>query len=347
MATQVLLLDATLRDGGMGLEDFSRNHFSDKCYTDVAKRDILRSLKESDLDIVELGAIGRAGESKGKFAIYPRVEDLSRFLPTKRSSATMYAGMYIGPDRDVQEIPAWNSTLVEGARVILRYSELEKSLEYCAALSRKGYLVFIQPMLTMRYTNDELDLIIRYANEMGAYACYFVDSYGYMNADDITRLFDYYDKKLDKSIRIGFHAHNNMSLAYANALAFLNRKTERTLIVDSCVTGMGQGAGNLQTELIVPYLNAHFGKRYSLGPILDICDYLEREMLPTSLWGYSVTCMLPALYKTAYKYSLVMRLKYHMSFRDINETLKKMPDSLRCRYTPESLEYILSLPRHT
>lgn len=253
----------------------------------------------------------------------------------------MYAGLYIGPDTDINLIPDWNPSLVKGVRVILRYSELQKSLDYCRALSDKGYKVFVQPMLTMRYTDSELDLIINASNKMNAYACYFVDSYGYMQPKDINRLFTYYNDRLDSNIKIGFHAHNNMNLAVSNVLSFINLDTERDLIIDSCATGMGQGAGNLQTEIILPYLNENYGKQYDYNSILDICDILDSNMISQNLWGYSVTNLLPAIHKTAYKYSMMMRNKYKLTFKDINRILKEMPNEMRNRYTIENLESLL------
>ena len=293
------------------------------------------------MDIIEIGTMGPSVDDKSKFAIYQNVEELSKYLPKKRNPNALYAGLYIGPDTDVNEIPDWNPSLVEGIRVILRYSELQKSLDYCAALSAKGYKVFVQPMLTMRYTDAELDMVIQAANKMKAYACYFVDSYGYMQPLDVKRLFDYYDTRLDKDIKIGFHAHNNMNLAFSNVQYFLNIDSDRDVIIDSCATGMGQGAGNLQTELIIPYLNENYGKNYDYDSVLDICDVLDNEMIPDDLWGYSVARLLPAVYKTAYKYGLMMRNKYHLSFRQMNKILREMPDANRMRFTPQDLESIL------
>lgn len=341
MAKNVLLLDATLRDGGQGLDDLYNNGFSDKYYPEEVKHRVIDLLGQSGVEIIELGAMGPSKDDKSKFAIYQNVEDLSKYLPEKRDPKKLYIGLYIGPDTDLDKIPDWNSSLVKGIRVILRYSELRKSLDYCAALAKKGYTVFVQPMLTMRYTNDELDLVLGMTNDMGAYACYFVDSYGYMEPKDIQRLFAYFDKGLNKNVKIGFHAHNNMNLAYSNVISFVNAETDRELLVDACATGMGQGAGNLQTELIVPYLNEHFGKHYNYEPILKICDILDTEMIPTNLWGYSVTRLLPAVYKTAYKYALVMRNKYHLSFRQMNQILRDMPDDMRNRYTKDNLAQLL------
>lgn len=343
MVRKIQLLDATLRDGGQGLEDLHKIGFSDKIFSEELKHNIIESLGNSHVDIIEIGTMGPSVEDKSKFAIYQNVEELSKYLPEKRNPKALYAGLYIGPDTDVNEIPDWNPSLVEGIRVILRYSELQKSLDYCAALSAKGYKVFVQPMLTMRYTDAELDMVIQAANKMKAFACYFVDSYGYMQPKDVKRLFDYYDSRLDKDIKIGFHAHNNMNLAYSNVQYFIDIDSERDIIVDSCATGMGQGAGNLQTELIVPYLNKNFGKAYDYDSILDICDVLDRDMIPNDLWGYSVSRLLPAVYTTAYKYGLMMRNKYHLSFRDMNKVFSLMPDDLRMRYTAENLSKVLKV----
>ena len=341
MGKNIYLLDATLRDGGQGLEDLHKNGFSDKIFSEEIKHNIIESLGNSNVDIIEIGTMGPSVDDKSKFAIYQNVEELSKYLPKKRNPNALYAGLYIGPDTDVNEIPDWNPSLVEGIRVILRYSELQKSLDYCAALSAKGYKVFVQPMLTMRYTDAELDMVIQAANKMKAYACYFVDSYGYMQPQDVKRLFDYYDARLNTDIKIGFHAHNNMNLAFSNVQYFLNIDSERDVIIDSCATGMGQGAGNLQTELIIPYLNEKYGKNYNYDSVLDICDVLDNEMIPDDLWGYSVARLLPAVYKTAYKYGLMMRNKYHLSFRQMNKILREMPDANRMRFTPQDLESIL------
>lgn len=341
MAKHIQLLDATLRDGGQCLEDLNKNRFSNKIFTEEGKHKIINLLEESNIEIIEIGVIDPSTEDKSKFAIYKDIQQLSSYLPQNRKSKAMYAGLYIGPDTDINLIPDWNPSLVKGVRVILRYSELQKSLDYCRALSDKGYKVFVQPMLTMRYTDSELDLIINASNKMNAYACYFVDSYGYMQPKDINRLFTYYNDRLDSNIKIGFHAHNNMNLAVSNVLSFINLDTERDLIIDSCATGMGQGAGNLQTEIILPYLNENYGKQYDYNSILDICDILDSNMISQNLWGYSVTNLLPAIHKTAYKYSMMMRNKYKLTFKDINRILKEMPNEMRNRYTIENLESLL------
>lgn len=340
MNNRVQILDCTLRDGGLGLEDAYKNNLSKICFNEEDIDAITEHLIASKVDIIELGSIEISAEDKRKFAIYQNVESISKKIPLNRRLDQMYVGLYRGPDTPVEDIPEWNPQMVDGLRVIIRYSELQKSLDFCAALAQKGYKVFVQPMLTMRYTEEELDLIIKESNAMGAYAVYFVDSYGYMNEADVRRFLEKFDDDLNENIRIGFHAHNNMNLAYANALSFIRHNTKHGLICDSCAVGMGQGAGNLQTELIAPYLMECMSNQYDYREILEVCEIIEKYM-ENSLWGYSVTRLLPALHKTAYKYAISLRNHYGYTLSQIDQVLTQIPVELKQRYTPENLKMIL------
>lgn len=339
MSKNIQILDCTLRDGGLGLEDAKINKLSDRSFSIEDYNQSIKYLRDSNIDIVELGAIEISGEDKTRFGIYQSVEDISKIIPNPKNTNQLYVALYRGPDTPLEDIPEWNPSLVEGLRVIIRYSELQKSLDFCAALAAKGYKVFVQPMLTMRYTDEELELIIRASNQMKAYALYFVDSYGYMQSQDITRFVEKYDSELDKEIRIGFHAHNNMNLAYSNVLTFIGNEIDRGVIVDACAIGMGQGAGNMQTELLVPYLDK-CEEKYNYSAVLNLCEIIETYS-PKNAWGYSVTRLLPALYNTAYKFSIVLRNTYGLSFAEINHVLRYMPDELRQRYSAENLQTLL------
>ena len=337
----IQLLDTTLRDGGLGLEDAYINGISTEKYNQQEIADIVRCLQSSKIDIIELGSIEISQDDKTRFCIFQNVASISKLVPARSDGDQLFVALFRGPDTPVDLIPEHSENTVDGLRVILRYSELEKSLQFCEALALKGYKIFVQPMLTMRYTDEELDLIINYSNRMNAYALYFVDSYGFMGPSDIKRLYQYFDQRLKPDVRIGFHAHNNMNLAFSNTLFLFDLiSTNRKIIVDSCATGMGQGAGNLQTEIITSYLNATHLKQYGFDSVLDICDIVERKS-KESLWGYSVTRFLPALHKTAYKYAIVLRNCYNYSYRQINDFLEWMPNDYRNRYTKQSLICLL------
>lgn len=342
---QIQLLDCTLRDGGQGLEAAYRTEESKVTFTDQIICESINHLANTGIEIIELGYIEKSHFKGHPFANHFSIEEISRFIPEKRNPEQMYIALFTGPDTEEHLIPEWNSELVEGTRVILRYSELEKSLDYCEMLAKKGYKTFVQPMLTMRYSDDELKMVIDRANEMRAYALYFVDSFGYMQMSDVERLFIFMNERLSPEIRIGFHAHNNMNLAFSNVQHFLKIHGDREVIIDSCAIGMGQGAGNMQTELILPYLNTHYGKNYCYDELLEVCELVEK-LPPMGQWGYSVSRALPAIYGAAYKYAVVMRAKLGLSYSQINRVLKNLPEELKYRYTQDNLQKVLVSLNH-
>ncbi len=344
MSGHIQILDCTLRDGGLGLEDGFISGISDVRFDKGDRAEIAERLSEAGIDIIEIGSMELSEADKTGFAIYQNIDEASAAAPVRKRESQMFAALYRGPDTPTEDIPCWHEGLCEAVRVIIRYSELQKSLDFCAALAEKGYKVFVQPMLTMRYTDEELEHIIAAANSMHAYALYFVDSYGYMQNSDVERLFRFYDSRLDPEIRIGFHAHNNMNLAFSNVLHFISISGGRSIIIDSCAIGMGQGAGNLQTELIVGYMNNSLSGSYDMKEILKVCEIVEGYS-GNSLWGYSVTRLLPALKRTAYKYALCFRNKYRLSYAEIFDLLEKMPDDMRHRYTPQGAEKLVEMFR--
>lgn len=335
---RIKLLDCTLRDGGQGLEAAFRIGTSSVRFTDDTIFRIIEHLVKTDIDIIELGYVDENVVCAGHpFANHSKLLDVSNFIPIKRNKNQLYISLFTGPNIDYNDIPEYTPQMVDGTRVILRYSELQRSIDFCKTLAKRGYKTFVQPMLTMRYSDDELKMLIEESNAMGAYALYIVDSFGYMKETDIERLFKLFDDGLDLSIRIGFHAHNNLNLAYSNVQHFLDISGDRNVIVDSTVSGMGQGAGNLQTELILPYLNQEYEKKYNFVELLEVCEQIE-PLSSVYQWGYSVIWALPAIYKTAYKYAMVMRMIRGFSYSKINYVLQHMPDNLRHRYTEENLE---------
>lgn len=344
MLNNIKVLDCTLRDGGQGLTDINTNIESVDIFTESEKSNIAQLLANSGIDIVEIGCVKETdAKDESGFALYSSLSEVSKHKPKKMKSDQLISALFIGPDICIDSIPCYSEDMVDCVRVILRYSELKKSLDFCRELIKKGYKTCVQPMLTMRYTDDEIKYVLSESNDMGAYAVYFVDSFGYMSPSDVKRLYSIYDQYLNKSIKIGFHAHNNMQMAFENVKEFLSLAKERDVIVDSCAYGMGQGAGNMQTELLVPYLNKEFSTNYDLDSVLDICDVLEKYKLgDMKSWGYSPLRLIPALYNTAYKYATSLKVDHNKSLREINNIIKNMPNDMRHRYTKDNLDNLLN-----
>ncbi len=91
--------------------------------------------------------------------------------------------------------------------------------------------------------------IINEINLLNIEAFYIADSFGSLKPSDIHN----FSKILKKycTTKIGFHAHDNLGLAFKNALEAIKVNFD---YLDSTILGMGRGAGNLKTEEIYKHL---------------------------------------------------------------------------------------------
>jgi len=97
-----------------------------------------------------------------------------------------------------------------------------------------------------------VERIVEEAKKMESYGADYVnlaDSAGYLTPQDVEARIKALRENL--SIPVGFHAHNNMGLAMANALTAIQAGAE---YVDGTLRGLGAGAGNAQIELLAGVL---------------------------------------------------------------------------------------------
>ena len=139
MHKNISILDCTLRDGGFALEDAEANNTKTKLFNKNLSLKFLNEIKNSKIEIIEVGAVEISKEDKKKFNIYKSIESLSKIIP-KNSSKNMYAAMFRGPDIPEELIPKWQSSLCKNVRVIIRYSEIKKSLDFCGMLAKKAIM---------------------------------------------------------------------------------------------------------------------------------------------------------------------------------------------------------------
>ena len=337
---KVLFLDCTLRDGGQGLEYSYNKGLTKEFFSGTNYANILNAICESKVDLFELGTIDPFANDCEKFAIYTDIESISTKIKLLNKSQDKAVALYKGPDTPLDKIPDFRKNFCKNIRVILRYSELVKSLDFCQGLAKKGYRVFVQPMLTMRYSDEELRYVAERSSKMGAFALYIVDSYGYMDGKDISRIFKIYDEILSPEVKIGFHAHNNLNNAFSNAKFFKDICSNRSKILDCCIAGMGQGAGNLQSELALSMLSSD-QNQYDVASLFDAYEDMEK-FHGSGLWGYSIEFAIPALCRAAYKYSHELRSNYHLKFKDIYKLLIAAPDDVKNRFCSENIKKLLN-----
>ena len=227
---KVQVLDCTLRDGGycnkwqFGFENIKK---------------IISGLVEANVEIIECGFITNGIVYDSKYTKFTTVEQIKSVIPKHRSNKKFVVMMNYG-EYSLQNLPDCDGSCIDGIRVAFHKKNLIEALELCKQIKKKGYLVFVQPMLSLSYSDEEFLSLIQKVNEFEPYAFYIVDSFGMMKSKDLIRLFYMIEHSLKENVWIGFHSHNNMQLAYSNAQKLITVQTNRNLVIDSSIMGMGR-----------------------------------------------------------------------------------------------------------
>ena len=279
------ILDCTLRDGG---------YVNGWQFLDDDIQNIIFSLEKSNVDIVELGYLDKKSLDDINTTKFKDMRLIDKFI--KNSKNIQKVVMINFGDYDVNELSTCKSNFIDGIRLAFHKKDLDKALLDAKTISDLGYKLYLQPMITKNYTDIEFLHLIEKANGINPYAFYIVDSFGSMSLKEFQRYMILADNNLRKDILLGYHSHNNMQLAFSNAINMCNTNLDREIIIDSSIYGIGRGAGNLNTELIIDFLNDNFSKNYNTIPLLEVIDSLLSSLKEQNSWGFSPAQYLSALF---------------------------------------------------
>ncbi len=285
----VQLLDCTLRDGGIAINfDFGNNNM---------KR-IKDRLESSGVEFIECGYINeKKGSRRGKSCFIDEQCIAETLLNDGKKEGVTYLAMIDYGTFNLNHLKNADENGLDGIRFAFHKEHMRPALEEASIVLDKGYKLYIQPMVSVRYSDEEFRELIAYCNEhlSKASAFYIVDSFGQMDNMMLMRRMEIADTYVSSTMSIGFHAHNNRQMAFSNAKAFLKHPSQHSIIIDSSIMGMGKGAGNLCTELIMPEL-INNGKHYSTLEIYaEINDYIA-SLQRDHPWGYNLDYYLSSLY---------------------------------------------------
>ena len=306
---KVHILDCTLRDGGYCNQwEFGEDNI----------RKIIKSLIEANIDIIECGFLTQDIIYNSDKTKYKTLKELSSVLPQNREGK-MFVAMINYGEFDIEKLPEYDGSSVEGIRVAFHKKDYLEALDYCEKIKNKGYKVFIQAMVSLSYTDVEFLNMIELVNKINPYAFYIVDSFGMMKRKSLIRLFYLIENNLEEDIWIGFHSHNNLQLAYSNAQTLIEAQTSRNLIIDSSIFGMGRGAGNLNTELFVEYLNENINAKYIIKPLLNVIDEILYDFYQKNYWGYSLPNYLSAVHCSHPNYADFLKQKNTLTVQAMDD----------------------------
>lgn len=325
----IRLLDCTLRDGG---------YINNWNFKDEHIEKILHALIKAKIDIIEFGYLNDNGFDYDS-TLFKNIQRIDDFIKKLNIGKDIYKVAMINyGDFSLRQLPKSNQCLLDGIRLAFHKERFNEAVEYAKEIQNLGYDVFFQPMVTKKYSDIEFLEAIEKTNKLKPKVFYIVDSFGSMNLQDFKKYILLADNNLDKDIALGYHSHNNMQLAFSNAIYLSDQMLKRKIVIDSSIYGMGRGAGNLNTELIIDYLNKTFCDKYNIMPLLDIIDALLSGLMLKYSWGFSPAQYLSASLNIHPNYANYLTQKRTNNISMICEILKQIPQENSSSFNKEVIE---------
>ena len=253
----IKVLDCTIRDGGLvNKHDFSLE-FVRRLYT---------LLSAAGVDYMEMG-----------YKNSPELFDPKEYVMADVGRVNMDAV------KPASESP------YQMFRVASYVKNIDKGIEMVNAFHEMGYETTLNIMAVSRDRGPELDEALHQVNEeCKADVLYLVDSFGAFYQEDIDKELARY-KNIVKGKKFGFHGHNNQQLAFSNTIQAIINHVD---YLDGSVSGMGRGAGNCTTELLLGFLK---NPKYDLRPVLDAYQELFLPLKEKYEWGYIIPQMITGM----------------------------------------------------
>jgi Isopropylmalate/homocitrate/citramalate synthases len=326
---KVSLLDCTLRDGGYVNDwDFGYNNLIS----------IFERLVSAKVDIIEVGFLDERCQFDINRSIMPDTKAVNSIWGNLFKGGSMIVGMVDYGTCHIRNIQSCDSCFLDGIRVIFKEPQMHEALEYCRQVQSKGYKVFAQMVSVTTYTCDKLKEFADLANKTCPYAVSMVDTYGLLHQDELMRIFYELDRELLPEISLGYHAHNNFQMAYANCIEVLKSNVDRKLLIDGTLYGMGKSAGNAPIELLSMYLNEHMGKSYCISQLLEAIEINIMDIYKKVQWGYNLFYYIAASSKCHPNYVSYLMSKKTLSVKSVVEILDKIPQNDKLTYNLKIIE---------
>lgn len=328
-ARNISLLDCTLRDGG---------YVNDWLFGHDALVNIFERLVSAGVDIIEVGFIDDRRPFDYDRSIFPDTAAVEKVFGGLDRGGSMVVGMIDYGTCALEHVQPCSECWLDGIRVIFKKHIKEEAFAYCAALKALGYKVFAQAVSITSYDETELLEFIELANSVKPYAVSLVDTYGLLHQSDLIEIVKTMDERLLPEIGLGYHAHNNFQMGYANAIAFLKDRSRRSLVVDATLYGMGKSAGNAPIELLSMHMNSHLGKTYDINQMLEAIQTSVMDVYKKSPWGYNLFYYVAASNKVHPSYVSYLMNKRTLSITEQNEILQQIDEEKKLLYDKAYIE---------
>ncbi|MEC1155743.1 4-hydroxy-2-oxovalerate aldolase [Cytobacillus horneckiae] len=303
---KVLLTEVALRDG---------SHALSHQYTVDQVAAIAKALNDANMPYIEVAhGDGLAGSSLqyglSKTNEFELIEAAVSVADRAKIAVLLLPG--IGTVKELKQAASLGAKM---ARIATHVTEADVSAQHIYAAKELGMETVGFLMMSHTAQPEKIVEQAKLMETYGADIVYVVDSAGALLPNQVRARIRAMKQHL--SVEIGFHAHNNLSLAMANTLAAIEEGATR---IDGSVRCLGAGAGNTQTEVLVAVLERMgIETGVDLYKMMDLAEDVIAPMLPVpqEITKGSLVLGYAGVYSSFALHAQRAAAKFNLDARDI------------------------------
>jgi 4-hydroxy 2-oxovalerate aldolase len=252
----IKVTEVCLRDG---------SHVMQHQFTEEQVRRVTRELDEAGMHYIEVShgdGLGGSTLQYGKSLVDEMKLIEAAVDECKDSKVAVLLIPGIGTVHELKKAHQSGASLV---RIATHVTEADVSAQHINMARDLGMETLGFLMMAHMAPTEKLVEQAKLMESYGAQAVYVTDSAGALLPHEVKERIGALRDSL--SIEVGFHAHNNLSLAVSNTLAAIQEGATR---IDGSIRCLGAGAGNAQTEVLLSVLD-----RMGLDVGIDIYKMMD------------------------------------------------------------------------
>ena len=181
-----------------------------------------------------------------------------------------------------------SESVIDMVRVACYIHQIPAAIEMIEHFHDLGYETTCNIMAVSQVSTEQLTQALEMLSTTSVDVIYLVDSYGSLFPENACELAKFYLSAVEGTGKqIGFHAHNNQNLAFANTIETMSYGVS---YLDATVQAMGRGAGNCALELLLGFLK---NPKYNLYYVLKFIEkYMVQLKNDGVVWGFDMQYML-------------------------------------------------------
>ncbi len=265
----IRLTEVCLRDG---------SHVVAHQFTEQQVRDVVRGLDDAGMHYIEVShgdGLGGSTFQYGKSLVNEMKLIEAAVAACTKSKVAVLLIPGIGTVHELKQANDLGARLV---RVATHVTEADVSAQH---MSKARELGMETVGFLMMAHSAPVEKLVEQAKKMesyGAEAVYITDSAGALLPHEVRERVRALRQSLQ--IEVGFHAHNNLSMAVANTVIAIEEGATR---IDGSVRCLGAGAGNTQTEVLLAVLDRMgIDVGIDLYKMMDVAENIVGPLLPDS-----------------------------------------------------------------